>query len=75
MTATTMKAVGLKAYLPVIDKNALIDINLPKPNAHGHDLLVKVAAVSVNPVDTKVRSPKSKVEESYRVLGGMQQAQ
>ena len=35
----------------------------------GHDLLVEVRAVAVNPVDTKVRAPKDKVEESPRVIG------
>ncbi len=35
----------------------------------GHDLLVRVEAVSVNPVDTKVRSPKPQVETQPKVLG------
>ncbi|RYY75732.1 MAG: zinc-binding alcohol dehydrogenase family protein [Gammaproteobacteria bacterium] len=64
-----MKAVGLKTYLPIADENSLLDITLPVPKPQGRDLLVKITAVSVNPVDTKVRSPKSKVEENYRVLG------
>jgi len=68
-TANLMKAVGLKHYLPITDKNALLDITLPIPNPQARDLLVKVEAVSVNPVDTKVRAPKTKVEENYRVLG------
>lgn len=67
--AQTMKAVGLKNYLPISDPNSLLDITLPIPTAQGRDLLVHVAAISVNPVDTKVRSPKVKVEENYRVLG------
>jgi len=65
----TMKAVGLKTYLPITDENSLVDITLPIPKPQGRDLLVQVSAISVNPVDTKVRSPKSKVEENYRVLG------
>ena len=65
----TMKAVGLKHYLPISDQNSLIDISLPIPTARGKDLLVQVKAISVNPVDAKVRSPKSKVEDTYRVLG------
>jgi len=68
-STTTMKAVGLKAYLPISDDQALLDINLPKPIAQGRDLLIQVQAISVNPVDTKVRAPKTKVEENYRVLG------
>lgn len=34
----------------------LQDVTLPVPAAHGHDLLIEVKAVSVNPVDTKVRA-------------------
>lgn len=64
-----MKAVGLKAYLPISDQNSLLDITLPVYQPKGRDLLVQVQAVSVNPVDTKVRCPKAKVEEDYRVLG------
>lgn len=37
--------------------------------AKGRDLLVAVHAVAVNPVDTKVRAPKDKVEDAPRVLG------
>lgn len=70
MTSTkTMKAVGLKAYLPISNENSLVDIVLPVPQLQGRDLLVEVAAISVNPVDTKVRSPKNKIETDYRVLG------
>lgn len=64
-----MKAVALTHYLPVEDPNAFLDVELPKPTASGRDLLVAVKAVSINPVDTKVRSPKDKVEETPRVLG------
>jgi NADPH2:quinone reductase len=64
-----MKAVALTHYLPVEDANAFLDVDLPKPAVSGRDLLVAVRAVSINPVDTKVRSPKDKVEDSPRVLG------
>lgn len=64
-----MKAVALKAYLPISDPESLLDVSLEKPVPAGHDLLVAVDAVSVNPVDTKVRKPKDKIEENYRVLG------
>ena len=64
-----MKAVGLKQYLPVDDENSLLDVDLPKPTAKGKDLLVEVKAISVNPVDTKVRAPKDKVESEPRILG------
>jgi NADPH2:quinone reductase len=64
-----MKAVGLTRYLPIDDPQSLIDIELTKPCPDGHDLLVRVEAVSVNPVDTKVRAPKPQVEEQPKVLG------
>lgn len=64
-----MKAIGLTRYLPIEDPQSLVDVELPTPAPSGRDLLVKVEAVSVNPVDTKVRAPKDKVEASPRVLG------
>lgn len=64
-----MKAVALTHYLPIEDPRSFLDVDLPKPTASGRDLLVAVKAVSVNPVDTKVRSPKEGVEETPRVLG------
>ncbi len=64
-----MKAVALKRYLPSSDPESLLDVELPDPTPQGHDLLVRVQAISVNPVDVKVRSPKDKVEASPRVLG------
>jgi NADPH:quinone reductase len=64
-----MKAVALTRYLPISNPESLIDIELDKPAPTGRDLLVKIEAISVNPVDTKVRAPKDKVEETPRVLG------
>jgi NADPH2:quinone reductase len=64
-----MKAVALTRYLPIDDPQALVDVELPAPTASGYDLLVRVEAVSVNPVDTKVRAPKPQVEAQPRVLG------
>jgi alcohol dehydrogenase len=65
----TMKAIGLYRYLPIENIQALQDVEIAKPSATGFDLLVKVNAVAVNPVDTKVRAPKEQVETSPRVLG------
>lgn len=45
----------------------LRDIDLPDPQAQGHDLLVEVKAISVNPVDTKVRASFN--ADTPRVLG------
>jgi zinc-binding alcohol dehydrogenase family protein len=64
-----MKAVALTHYLPISDPQSLFDTELPKPIPNAHDLLVHVEAVSVNPVDTKVRAPKPQVEAAPRVLG------
>ncbi|WYP28593.1 zinc-binding alcohol dehydrogenase family protein [Alkalihalobacillus sp. FSL W8-0930] len=64
-----MKAVGLKRYLPIEHEESFLDVELEKPEPTGRDLLVKVMAVSVNPVDTKQRAPKDDVEEEPRVLG------
>ncbi|MBD1918999.1 MULTISPECIES: zinc-binding alcohol dehydrogenase family protein [Cyanophyceae] len=64
-----MKAVALTHYLPISDPESLFDARLPKPSPTGRDLLVRVEAVSVNPVDTKVRAPKEKVEDTPKVLG------
>ena len=64
-----MKAVGLTRYLPITDPESFLDVELPAPVPGARDILVKVEAVSVNPVDTKQRAPKDKVETTPRVLG------
>lgn len=69
MTKETMKAVGLYKYLPIENPESLIDVEVDKPSPTGRDLLVRVQAVSVNPVDYKVRSPKNREESVPKVLG------
>ena len=64
-----MKAVALTKYLPVDDPDSFLDVDLDKPEPAGRDLLVEVRAISVNPVDTKIRAPKDKVEDAPRVIG------
>ncbi|MEP2182211.1 zinc-binding alcohol dehydrogenase family protein, partial [Roseibium sp.] len=64
-----MRAIGYEKSLPITDDNALIDIDLPRPEPHGSDLLVEVRAVSVNPVDTKVRMRAEPEAGDYKVLG------
>jgi len=64
-----MKAVALTRYLPIDDPQSLFDVELPTPAPGGRDLLVRVEAVSVNPVDTKLRAPKLHVEAQPKVLG------
>jgi NADPH:quinone reductase len=63
-----MRAVVFKKSLPIGDPDALVDVELPRPEPGGRDLLVKVEAVSVNPVDTKVRRGGDPVG-GMRVLG------
>ena len=64
-----MKAVGLYKYLPIDAPDSLVDVEIEKPSPQGRELLVEVRAVAVNPVDTKMRAPQDKVEESPRILG------
>ena len=64
-----MRAVGLYEYQPIADESSLLDVVLAKPEATGRDLLIAVKAISVNPVDTKVRAPKAGIETTPRVLG------
>jgi len=64
-----MKAVGLYKYLPIEHPESLLDLEIETPRATGHDLLVEVKAVSVNPVDYKRRAPKDLVEKAPRILG------
>ncbi|MBP4041483.1 zinc-binding alcohol dehydrogenase family protein [Aeromonas sp. SrichE-2G] len=64
-----MKAIALTHYLPSDHPHCFIEVNLADPTPGPRDLLVRVNATSINPVDTKVRAPKEKVESSPRVLG------
>jgi zinc-binding alcohol dehydrogenase family protein len=66
---TAMKAVGYYKNLPIAQDDALLDLDLPEPTPQGHDLLVEVKAVSVNPVDTKIRSRVAPAEGQVKVLG------
>jgi NADPH2:quinone reductase len=64
-----MRAVAYQKSLPIDDENALVDVDLPTPSPQGRDLLVQVQAVSVNPVDTKVRMRAGAGPEQWKVLG------
>ena len=65
----TMKAVALTRYLPISDPESLQDFELPMPVPGKRDLLVRIEAVSVNPVDVKVRAPKPGIEAEPKILG------
>lgn len=64
-----MKAIGYRRSLPITDPAALEDIELPTPVPQPRDLLVRVSAVSVNPVDTKVRRNRKPADGQVEVLG------
>ncbi len=64
-----MKAIAFTQCLPATDPAALQDIELPQPQPGPQDLLVRVHAVSVNPIDTKVRRTAQPAEGQPRVLG------
>ncbi|RZI94265.1 MAG: zinc-binding alcohol dehydrogenase family protein [Variovorax sp.] len=64
-----MKAIGYYKPLPIDDAAALQDIELPAPTPGARDLLVRVKAISVNPVDTKVRKNAAPEAGQAKVLG------
>jgi len=68
-----MKAVAVTRSLPISDAQSLIDLDLPAPVPGPRDLLVRVQAIAVNPLDTKMRMGKSHGasgnEAAPRVLG------
>lgn len=64
-----MKAIGYRASHPIEHPEALLDFTLDKPEAAGRDLLVRVEAISVNPVDTKMRLRSQPEAGGVKVLG------
>jgi NADPH2:quinone reductase len=66
--ADVMHAIGSSDGLPIDDPASLVDVELPAPELRRHDVLVRVQAVSVNPVDVKVRAGLGH-NDPPRVLG------
>jgi len=64
-----MRAIGYLQPHDIEHQEALLDIELPKPTASERDLLVKISAVSVNPVDTKVRASVAPEDENHKIIG------
>ena len=64
-----MRAVGYRTPGPLSAPDSLVDAELPRPAAAGRDLLVAVRAVSVNPVDFKVRAGTAPADGELKVLG------
>ena len=64
-----MKAIGYFQSLPISQAEALLDLDIAEPVPGDFDLLVEVKAVSVNPVDTKVRMRAASTDGQPRILG------
>jgi NADPH:quinone reductase len=64
-----VKAVGYRHSLPIQDASSLMDVEVPRPLPSGRDLLVRVLAISVNPVDAKMRLRSAPQNGLHRVLG------
>jgi len=64
-----MKAIGFYQYLPVEDPASLVEVEVPNPEPGDRDLLVRVQAVSVNPVDVKIRSRLKKAAAQPQIIG------
>ncbi len=66
-----MNAVGFNTSLPITDSNSFLDVDIEKPTPAGHELLVNIQAISVNPVDYKIRqnSAKDTVLDAPKIIG------
>ena len=64
-----MKAVAYQNAGKLDRADSLVDVTLDRPVAAGRDLLVKVEAISVNPVDYKIRNGVSPEAGQWKVLG------
>ena len=66
-----MKAIGFKQSLPITAEESFISFETDTPTPAGHDLLVKIAAISVNPVDFKIRQTAAQdtVLETPKIIG------
>ena len=64
-----MKAVGYRQSFPIREPESLIDTQIPDPEPMPRDLLVRVRAVAVNPIDTKIRRRQEPPNGDFQVLG------
>lgn len=66
-----MKAIGFKQSLPISEKNSFIEFETDKPTPAGYDLLIKISAISVNPVDYKIRqnAAKDTMLDTPKIIG------
>jgi NADPH2:quinone reductase len=65
-----MKAIGARQFLPVSDPACLVEFTTGTPFPGPLDLLVRVHAVAMNPVDTKIRASLGTIpSDPPRILG------
>lgn len=64
-----MKAIGYYTAGSIDREDSLVDLELPTPEPGAHDLLVRVKAISVNPIDYKVRSSMQPENGQAKVIG------
>lgn len=67
-----MKAVAFLRPLPIGAPDSLVDVEVKRPTLEPRDLLVHIQAISVNPIDTKIRSggiPGTSPQGEYNLLG------
>ena len=66
-----MKAIGFKQSLPISDKKSFIAFETDKPTPTGLDILVKISAISVNPIDFKIRqkAAKNTILDEPKIIG------
>ena len=64
-----MKAIGYTGARALEHPDCFVQYDCETPLARGHDILVSVNAVSVNPVDTKIRAATTQAQDPARILG------
>ncbi|MEJ0023974.1 MAG: zinc-binding alcohol dehydrogenase family protein [Alphaproteobacteria bacterium] len=64
-----MRAIGYKVPGPIDRADALQDFDAPRPSLRPRDVLVEVRAISVNPVDAKLRGSAKPADDGWKILG------
>jgi NADPH:quinone reductase len=64
-----MRAIAYSIAGPIEARDSLFDVEMAEPVLGNRDLLVEVKAISVNPVDTKVRRKVSAPDGEWKILG------
>jgi NADPH2:quinone reductase len=66
-----MRAVSFRQHLPIEHPESFIDVLVDKPKPDARDLVVRIHANSVNPVDAKIRKGNGPGQPSgeLKILG------